>query len=348
MSNRVEFESNRSLISSFSESKVAQPVHRNLSEIFWGLKNNWWMQIFDGRFHKYGLMVFDEGLHGKIKEPGFLASIENACRYASRHLGKLPTVQFYKKVHLIACAHFDGEVTNIKGNEAGRFRRANTCKGDFCTLFPYLSAEEVERVNQSAKVDLRGTGYEYKDPQEQAEIMKKSGYSDEREFLEALQSARAMMLEFHKKVVDQVRQTNAEIVRRCSRLRIEPIAAIALTEFSHPWNLRMCYKCERVENVVQTLFDQFSKSIVNAKSDDEKIMLIADLYQMLEWTHPFPDGQGRTDLVLLSKLLTEHGFNPPILERPYFSTWSTLEEWTAYLKRGIEKWQNERAKSLTP
>ncbi|QLH37514.1 MAG: Fic family protein [Parachlamydiaceae bacterium] len=59
---------------------------------------------------------------------------------------------------------------------------------------------------------------------------------------------------------------------------------------------------------------------------------MADFYQKLEWIHPFMDGQGRTDLVLLSKLLCDEGFNPPILMQPYISSWEPLETWKDYLK----------------
>ena len=45
----------------------------------------------------------------------------------------------------------------------------------------------------------------------------------------------------------------------------------------------------------------------------KKLKILLKLIQDLEWTHPFPDGQGRTDLVLLSKLLCDQGFHPSIL-----------------------------------
>lgn len=71
---------------------------------------------------------------------------------------------------------------------------------------------------------------------------------------------------------------------------------------------------------------------------------ISELYQMLEWVHPFPDGQGRTDLVLQAMLLSEVGANPAILEEPYYSSYSMPSDWNAYLWKGIEAWKAERTK----
>ena len=99
-----------------------------------------------------------------------------------------------------------------------------------------------------------------------------------------------------------------------------------------------------IASYVEETFKAFDSEIAQAKTPDDKITAIARLFQILEWRHPFPDGQGRTDLTLLRKILTEHGFNPAILEYPYVSTFSTLEGWVKYLKEGMEKWQVEFAR----
>ena len=66
---------------------------------------------------------------------------------------------------------------------------------------------------------------------------------------------------------------------------------------------------------------------------------IADLFQLLEWLHPFDDGQGRTGLVLQAMLLSQEGSNPAILYDPYTSTWSLFPEWREDLAKGIELWK---------
>jgi hypothetical protein len=68
---------------------------------------------------------------------------------------------------------------------------------------------------------------------------------------------------------------------------------------------------------------------------------------LLDWLHPFQDGQGRTDLVLLSKLLVAEGFTPAILDDPYMSTISLLTDWASYLKRGMKRWEEESFKKYS-
>ena len=108
------------------------------------------------------------------------------------------------------------------------------------------------------------------------------------------------------------------------------------------------------ERITQKLFDRYNRKMreVNTLLKDcpneveskrlreEKIDLIADLYQLLEWLHPFQDGQGRTDLVLLAKLLSDQGFNPAILEEPYFSSTATPAQWRAHLREGIQRFRD--------
>lgn len=116
---------------------------------------------------------------------------------------------------------------------------------------------------------------------------------------------------------------------------------------------------EKIDKIVQVLFDRYNQKIgeINLKLAgivikdqekqllEEKIEAIAELFQLLEWLHPFLDGQGRVDLVLQAKLLSEEGIVPAILEQPYFSSYSLLPEWKKYLLHGIECWkikQNSR------
>jgi hypothetical protein len=110
--------------------------------------------------------------------------------------------------------------------------------------------------------------------------------------------------------------------------------------------------------VIPHLFETFNQNL--AKLDEEiaasevgktgdliekKLVLIDDLFQKLDFFHPFPDGQGRTDLLLLAKLLSENGFTPSILEEPYMSSFSSREDWVAYQKDGMQKWQEEEKRT---
>lgn len=109
------------------------------------------------------------------------------------------------------------------------------------------------------------------------------------------------------------------------------------------------------EAVVKHAFSEFNYSIAGIDAEllqmdlsdkdkvkeltDKKLILVADLFQKLEWFHPFPDGQGRTDLITLGMLLSKHGFCPAILDAPYVSSFVPLADWVGYLKEGMGKWQ---------
>jgi hypothetical protein len=78
-----------------------------------GLGDKKWMEIIDGKQHKYGKYVFDKGLHGRAVEPGFILSFENnVVPLIEAHLGTRTTPEFFLAVHEAACWHFDGDRTD--------------------------------------------------------------------------------------------------------------------------------------------------------------------------------------------------------------------------------------------
>ncbi len=97
-----------------------------------------------------------------------------------------------------------------------------------------------------------------------------------------------------------------------------------------------------LDTSIKEMFDSFNQKMEGALTNEEKLHHIAAIYQDLEWIHPFPDGQGRVDIVLLNWLLCKYGFNPAILVDPYMSSVSTLGNWIQTLKDGMESWRQER------
>ena len=63
---------------------------------------------------------------------------------------------------------------------------------------------------------------------------------------------------------------------------------------------------------VQSLFDGFWQAVgdIDSKSPDERLTAVVKLYHSLENLHPFNDGNGRTDLIVLNTLLCELGLHP--------------------------------------
>ena len=152
----------------------------------------------------------------------------------------------------------------------------------------------------------------------------------------------------------KIKEVNSEIQERSSALGIMDVRGktVKLAEISDiDPGVRVVYRCpggDLLEKVVDRLFKRFKQNISAAISKAERRQCIADLYQMLEWAHPFPDGQGRTDLIMLKTLLVAYGLTPAILDEPYMSTFCSLNDWDAYLAGGMEKWKVEFAsKKLT-
>jgi hypothetical protein len=342
------------------------PVTKESAEkIYCGLDKNWWKQLYDGKFHLLGPEVFDKGLHGNGAEPGFYESALNAFEFVKRHLNEKLSVDFYCDLHKVACAHFKGKEnrTQLEARDAGRFRPVG--RRVKCALQLHTILKVFDKKN-----DREGVIREY--------CILRKHYGDEivkicadgttlkdkdkwgREF--TITAAQAQEME---DLIQKKFQTLKETLNQCSNDPIikNSIPQIALIEDT----LRIDYsRSGRDQNnlyvVIPQLFDAFNRAVSEINQElintspserekidslvERKLVLIDNLYQNLEWLHPYPDGQGRTDLLLLAKLLCENGFTPAILHEPYMSSFSSRQEWLAYLKEGMQKWEEERKKTI--
>lgn len=96
--------------------------------------------------------------------------------------------------------------------------------------------------------------------------------------------------------------------------------------------------------LVQSIDEDYQS--IQRKYESDVRQCIAHLYQDLEWLHPFPDGQGRTDLLLLSKITTDYGLHPPILDEPYASSILPFKEWDKQFIVGLKNWEDEQMNNL--
>lgn len=350
-----------------------------MSQVFFGLKENWWKQVYDGEYHRYGWEVFDKGLHGRNVEPGFYNSIKKASEYAGEQLGSPLTIECYKRIHTIACAHFpevDRRVINVDKADIDNFRNNPCGSARNLAKEPYHpeNSEESEirrinfallyRVQEALRLNERistetGSKREWDAHplecrkrvmslfMEDENYFKKKGF-DVRRFFDKGNPFYESVIQSKESVTKQLKTTQKKLKlsKPFATLRIdasnEEILVFIKYNYKDP---------EKIEKILHLLIDQFNKKMrslpsnPNDRSIEENkfaLGMIAELFQNLEWLHPFFDGQGRTDLVLLAKLLTEQGFNPSILYYPYFSTFEPLEKWIAYLEKGIEAWKKER------
>ena len=82
---------------------------------------------------------------------------------------------------------------------------------------------------------------------------------------------------------------------------------------------------------------EFNNTILTAKSDDEKILIISKIVRDLELLHPFPDGNCRTFAnVLLNHLLMFYGLPPSILVNPNLDGECSYSQFAGIIKTGIE------------
>lgn len=351
------------------------PTKTQAQDIFWGLKDDFWKQIIDGKYHKYGPMVFDEALHKGPLEPGFFESLRKGCELASSHLTEKLTIGFYKELNKTLCSHFKGSKNNTEmlAEEAGTFRCDLTnCKPSLRNLnresqenyfiqeiqdkYGLTKADSAEECRRYITKYLR----EYS-PISSEWIKANLDFLKQENIGQILSerypNAKAWVEKWDAEWVKKIDEMNYYISTLAQQFSVNKFAslskngAILVVDY-------LCISPREDEKIIQQLFDNYNQKMdeINLKLKEkvldkeinhllqEKIEIIANLFQVLEWLHPFKDGQGRTDLVLLAKLLSEEGLNPAILEEPYTSTWSKPFEWKDYLSRGIELWRSEKAR----
>lgn len=349
---------------------------------FWALKDRFWMQTIDGKYHEHGPMVFDKALHGRKAEPGFYLSLKRGCEFASAHLGERLTISFYKALHKELCAHFKGRQNNTEmaANETGIFRDASVeCKMS-------IKNHTNEARNHYSIVELYNkyySGIDYTDEEwklflddyfktclrqdksyltekwvKETQAYWKNQTDINEKIADAYLTSKKWVDQSEAKWDEKIAHINKFISQLLGILRVNRFVSISRQNQIIQVDYLCCNPKEH-EKIVQALFDrynseidQINKRLKNSSSNDdvqsllnEKVDAVAHLYQMLEWLHPFIDGQGRTDLVLKDKLLCEEGLNPAILDEPYTSTYSTLSNWTSDLKIGMERWKKEANKS---
>ncbi len=339
------------------------PVSKESAEkIYCGLEKNWWKQLYDGKFHHLGVEVFDKALHRLRAEPGFHDSAFKAFEFAKSHLTEKLSVDFYLGLHKVACAHFKGKENNtgMDSSEAGRFRPSGggnvRCKIKLRMMLKEIFAVEksIELINLYSIlredlgdkiVEICGEGI----------IVKIEDKVTRRE--DTCDGADVQEIE---NLIQKKFQALNETLNEWAN---DPIVKNAIPKVNLIGDELCLFYSEAWFNMLVTqLFVAFNRTLSEINEElintplterekidslvERKLVLIENLFQNLEWLHPFRDGQGRTDLLLLAKLLSENGFTPAILDEPYMSSFSSREDWLAYLKEGMHKWEEERKKTI--
>lgn len=79
------------------------------------------------------------------------------------------------------------------------------------------------------------------------------------------------------------------------------------------------------------------RALSAANGADARLLAIARLHARLELLHPTEDGNTRRDLVVLNKLLVEHGFWPAILDEPNDVVVMDPPRWADALRKGMAR-----------
>jgi hypothetical protein len=88
-----------------TERGALQNERQRLVATFGSLGDESWRMYIDLRRQHHGSDVFDAGLHGKPPEPGYLASMAAAHRFARDHLGERLTVADYEHLQALSRQH---------------------------------------------------------------------------------------------------------------------------------------------------------------------------------------------------------------------------------------------------
>ena len=343
------------------------PSPEEAKSVFWSLGKEWWRQIIDGKYHKHGELVFDQGLHQGHVEPGYLEGVRKASAFFVNCFNEEFSVKLYRETHVVACAHFNiqqnsGVCCNHMQIDEFRSKEGKT------TVPPSLVVEAFSQLYRDAELarELSKLYGFAKEPevkvgrrqeliaQELIAMYDEKPWKDNPDQL----SDRLEKIEFrlkrqiNVKMQEQEAKLNAYFQSIQERLKLAtPFARTLLTDQG---SIVVTYETGEIEKALHALIDEFNQNLAQLQSaayerfqkgelaaqikqdyQEAVLPLIGRLYAELEWLHPFIDGQGRADLVTLNGLLTREGLHPCILSEPYFSTGNSIEDWIDYLKKGL-------------
>lgn len=89
-----------------------------------------------------------------------------------------------------------------------------------------------------------------------------------------------------------------------------------------------------ITQTMDSIINEYNHTIVDAKTDDEKILIIAKYVQRIIQLHPFVDGNTRMAYLLLNKLLHDNGLSFTLLLNPNRLDCTDLTHLVSLIKGG--------------
>ena len=112
------------------------------------------------------------------------------------------------------------------------------------------------------------------------------------------------------------------------------LGKLSLHEFydaKHTVQMMMVAKMEEIVH-------RYNENIKLARSNEEKLKVIALVSREMELLHPFPDGNSRVfSCVTLNHLLSFNGFPPVLLENPNNDNEISFSQWMDQVKKGLDR-----------
>jgi hypothetical protein len=165
------------------------------------LKEEKWRECIDGVHASYGKHVYNQGLHrgGTIDaEPFYIESMMNAVDHIAKNADQKLNVDFYLKVHSLACEHFSHpraeNFTICLPEEIGKFRKIRV----FMLISPKkaLQPKVIKELDDLDK-KVHAAYFETKE-EKQCGLIYRPCHSDE----EMMRRFTFVLNEYHQQIID--------------------------------------------------------------------------------------------------------------------------------------------------
>ncbi len=103
-------------------------------------------------------------------------------------------------------------------------------------------------------------------------------------------------------------------------------------------------RADVINNLFRSYYDDMTKDFPIAMKDSQKVERIALLHKQLGYLEAFRDGNTRTNLIVLRKLMADEDLSPSIVKEPKHSKFKTLKHWAKNIKKGQKRWKRKKYK----
>ena len=270
-----------------------------LGEETWRLHVDWEDQDF-------GPEVYDQGLHGGWGEPGYLENALAMQRATAETLGRPLDGAGYERLQNTALGYRGAWAVEYDFSPRHLTRHWSRADGE---VLAEISPRHYRRIRHRAW-EVAAFDYLYGDDMD--------GFiADNPVIAEILMAKHGPKPPIGAKLLDE------------EFLRME----VSLVEGPR--------RPETVRAMIDARLAAFGAAMagIDPGDADARLLEIARLHRWFEYLHPFRDGNTRLSLMVLNKLLVEHGFVPVVLAQRNDAPFNGDREWRRYIVEGMERWR---------